>query len=70
MSKGRRDNYLEKRRQIHFFHFGVGTHHEGQAPEKYWEHSIQHQIAALNVGLIEWLQRLRQDKNLALQKAD
>jgi hypothetical protein len=33
------------------FDYCVGTHHEVLAPERNREHSIQHQIAALNVGV-------------------
>lgn len=39
------------------FNFGIGSHHEGQAPESNWEHSIEHQILAWNSELMErlWL---------------
>ncbi|WP_425589964.1 hypothetical protein, partial [Pseudomonas rossensis] len=40
-----------------FFDFGVGTHHDGLAPERNREHSIGHQVSAWNVGFMERLQR-------------
>lgn len=36
--------------EVHIFDFGVGTHHGVLAPESDREHSIQNQMAALNVG--------------------
>lgn len=41
--------------QIHFSHFGVGTHRGGLAPERNREHSIWHQLLVLNVGIMERL---------------
>jgi hypothetical protein len=41
--------------EIDFFDFGVGSHHEGLAPERDREHSIEHQIAAWNVEFMERL---------------
>ncbi|WP_409315336.1 hypothetical protein [Pseudomonas putida] len=40
--------------EINFFDFGVRSHHGERAPEKS-EHSIGHQQAALNLGLMERL---------------
>ncbi|MEO4017278.1 hypothetical protein, partial [Pseudomonas rossensis] len=43
-----------------FFDFGVGTHHDGLAPERNREHSIGHQVSAWNVGFMERLQGIYQ----------
>jgi hypothetical protein len=41
--------------EVHIFDFGVGTHHGVLAPESDREHSIQNQMAALNVGFVDRL---------------
>ncbi|RMW07405.1 hypothetical protein ALO99_200139 [Pseudomonas coronafaciens pv. porri] len=41
--------------EIHFFDFGVGSHHEVLAPEKNWEHSIKLQLLVGNVGFMRRL---------------
>ncbi|MDT3266420.1 hypothetical protein QNL75_14995, partial [Pseudomonas amygdali pv. morsprunorum] len=41
--------------EVHFFDFGVGSHHEVLAPEKNWEHSIKLQLPAGNVGFMRRL---------------
>ncbi|MFT2189225.1 hypothetical protein ACMV6F_27430, partial [Pseudomonas putida] len=40
---------------VDFFDFAVGAHHAGLAPEGNREHSIGHQVSALNVGFMEHL---------------
>lgn len=42
--------------EVDFFDFAVGAHHAGLAPEGNREHSIGHQVSALNVGFMEHLQ--------------
>ncbi|RMQ60540.1 hypothetical protein ALQ02_101253 [Pseudomonas savastanoi pv. phaseolicola] len=42
--------------EVHFFDFGVGSHHEVLAPEKNREHSIKLQLPAWNVGFMRRLQ--------------
>ncbi|WP_459743369.1 hypothetical protein, partial [Pseudomonas sp. 3A(2025)] len=42
--------------EIDFFDFGVGTHHERLAPERFRELSIGDQVGAWNVGLVRRLQ--------------
>ncbi|MDU8490825.1 hypothetical protein RYA07_20860, partial [Pseudomonas syringae pv. actinidiae] len=44
--------------EVHFFDFGVGSHHGELAPEKNREHSIKLQLPAWNVGFMRRLQRL------------
>ncbi|WP_273627601.1 hypothetical protein, partial [Pseudomonas aeruginosa] len=41
--------------EVHFFDFGVGSHHGRRAPERNREHSIEDQVSALNVGFMERL---------------
>jgi hypothetical protein len=41
--------------EIHFFDFGVGSHHGELAPERNREHSFGDEVSALNVGLMERL---------------
>jgi len=41
--------------EVDFFDFAVGAHHAGLAPEGNREHSIGHQVSALNVGFMEHL---------------
>ncbi|WP_455710275.1 hypothetical protein, partial [Pseudomonas hunanensis] len=41
--------------EVHFFDFGVGSHHGRRAPERNREHSIGDQVSALNVGFMERL---------------
>ncbi|WP_432760548.1 TonB-dependent receptor domain-containing protein [Pseudomonas arabinosi] len=43
--------------EIHFFDFGVGSHHGELAPERNREHSFGDEVSALNVGLMERLRR-------------
>ncbi|OTJ85644.1 hypothetical protein CAZ27_09795, partial [Pseudomonas aeruginosa] len=45
--------------EVDFFDFAVGAHHAGLAPEGNREHSIGHQVSALNVGFMEHLPRIR-----------
>ncbi len=42
--------------EVHFFDFGVGSHHEVLAPEKNGEHSIKLQLPAWNMA---FMRRLR-----------
>ncbi|PKI20006.1 hypothetical protein CXB65_18880, partial [Pseudomonas monteilii] len=44
--------------EVDFFDFAVGAHHAGLAPEGNREHSIGHQVSALNVGFMEHLRSL------------
>ena len=54
--------------EVDFFHFGVGAHHGGRAPERNREHSIRDQPSVLNVG---FMARLRLEvRPLALVGAD
>ena len=41
--------------EVHFFDFGVGSHHGRRAPERNREHSIGDQVSALNVEFMERL---------------
>ena len=45
--------------EVDFFDFAVGAHHAGLAPEGNREHSIGHQVSALNVGFMEHLRCTR-----------
>ncbi|WP_219811674.1 hypothetical protein, partial [Pseudomonas avellanae] len=47
--------------EVHFFDFGVGSHHGELAPEKNREHSIKLQLPAWNVG---FMRRLRNTRDL------
>ena len=51
--------------EIHFFDFGVGTHHGEWAPERNREHSIRDHVAGLNVGVMERLRCVH--RSLTLQ---
>ncbi|EGH25802.1 hypothetical protein PSYMO_32082, partial [Pseudomonas amygdali pv. mori str. 301020] len=42
--------------EVHFFDFGVGSHHEVLTPEKNWEHSIKLQWLVGNAGFMRRLQ--------------
>ncbi|MCG3646837.1 hypothetical protein, partial [Pseudomonas putida] len=50
---------------VDFFDFAVGAHHAGLAPEGNREHSIGHQVSALNVGFMEHLQSFNPSTELA-----
>nr|WP_263868090.1 MULTISPECIES: TonB-dependent receptor [Pseudomonas syringae group] len=41
--------------EVHFFDFGVGSHHGKLAPERNREHSIRLQLSAWNVGFMRRL---------------
>ncbi|MCK1783084.1 hypothetical protein L9Z73_01495, partial [Pseudomonas sp. TNT11] len=52
--------------EIYFFDFGIGSHHDGGAPERNREHSIRDQLSALNVGFMERLHSNAVDVSLGL----
>ncbi|MFJ4054592.1 hypothetical protein ACIPZC_14225, partial [Pseudomonas sp. NPDC089743] len=43
--------------EVHYFDYGVGSHHGRRAPERNREHSIGDQVSALNVGFMERLRK-------------